>query len=79
MIKTQDVICYYMRTQSEPNLRESYLAQRESRRRNFSSIQVGERCLPRLTNECHESRVKFVYFKDKLGMLQNVSLIEREC
>jgi hypothetical protein len=26
MIKTQDAICYYMQTQSEPNLRESQLA-----------------------------------------------------
>jgi hypothetical protein len=42
-------------------------------------VQVGERCLPRLTDKCHESRVKFVYFKDKSGMLQNVSLVEREC
>jgi hypothetical protein len=51
----------------------------ESRRRSFSSVQVGERYLPRLTYKCHESRVKFVYFKDKLGMMHNVSLIEREC
>jgi hypothetical protein len=79
MIKTQDAICYYMQTQSEPDLRESQLAQRESRRRSFSSVQVGERRLPRLTDKCHESRVKFVYFRDKLGMMQNVSLIEREC
>ena len=33
----------------------------------------------RIKNKCHESRVKFVYFKDKSGMLQNVSLVEREC
>jgi hypothetical protein len=52
---------------------------RESRIRSFSSVQVGERRLPRLTDKCHESRVKFVYFRDKLGMMQNVSLIEREC
>jgi hypothetical protein len=25
------------------------------------------------------SRAKFVYFRDKLGMMQNVSLDEREC
>jgi hypothetical protein len=25
------------------------------------------------------SRVKFVYFRDKLGVMQNVSLTEREC
>jgi hypothetical protein len=74
MIKTQDAICYYMRTQSEPNLIESQLA-----RRSFSSVQVGERHLPRLGDKCHESRVKFVYFRDKLGMLQNVFLVEREC
>jgi hypothetical protein len=35
--------------------------------------------LPRLTDKCHESRVKFVYFRYKLGMMQNVPLIEREC
>jgi hypothetical protein len=52
---------------------------RESRIRSFSSVQVGERSLPRLTDKCHESRVKFVYFRDKLGMMQNVSLVEREC
>jgi hypothetical protein len=40
---------------------------------------VGERHLPGLTDMCHESRVKFVYFRDKLGMMQNVSLAEREC
>jgi hypothetical protein len=79
MIKTQDARCYHMWTQSEPDLRESQLAQRESHRRSFPSVQVGERHLPRLTDKCHESRVKFVYFRDKLGMMQNVSLIEREC
>jgi hypothetical protein len=46
---------------------------------SLSSVHVGERCLPRLTDKCHESRVKFVYFKDELGMMQNVSLVEREC
>lgn len=25
------------------------------------------------------SRVKFVYFRDKLGVMENVSLVEREC
>jgi hypothetical protein len=55
-----------MRTQSEPDLREGKSAQRESRRRSFPSVQVGERHLPRLTYKCHESRVKFVYFRDKL-------------
>jgi hypothetical protein len=79
MIKTQDVICYYMWTRSEPNLRESQLAQRESCKRSFSLVQVGERHLPRLAYKCHESRVKFVYFRDKLGMMKNVSLVEREC
>jgi hypothetical protein len=68
-----------MQTQNDHDLRESQLAQRESCRRSFSSVQVGERRLPRLTNKCHESRVKFVYFIDKLGMMHNVSLIEREC
>jgi hypothetical protein len=42
-------------------------------------VQVGERHLPGLTDRCHESRVKFVYFRDKLGVMQNVSLTEREC
>jgi hypothetical protein len=72
-------ITCYMRTQSELDLRESQLAQRESRRRSLSSVQVGERHLPRLIDKCHESRVKFVYFRDKLGMMLNVSLVEREC
>jgi hypothetical protein len=58
--------------------RDNWL-KRESRRRIFSLVQVGERCIPRLTNKCHESRVKFVYFRDELGMMQNVSLVEREC
>jgi hypothetical protein len=79
MIKTRDARCYHMRTQSEPDLRESQLAQRESRRGIFPSIQVGERHLQGLIDKCHESRVKFVYFRDKLGMMQNVSLVEREC
>jgi hypothetical protein len=52
---------------------------RESHIRSFSSVQVGERRLPRLTDKCHESRVKFVYFIYKLGMMQNVSLVERKC
>jgi hypothetical protein len=68
-----------MWTKSEPDLRESQLAQRESWRRSFSSVQMGEIHIPRLTDKCHESRVKFVYFIDKLGMMQNVSLVEREC
>jgi hypothetical protein len=68
-----------MQTQSEIDFRESKLAQRESHIRSFSSFQVGERRLQRLTYKCHESRVKFVYFKDKLGMMKNVSLVEREC
>jgi hypothetical protein len=72
-------ITCYMRTQSELDLKETQLAQRESRKRSFSSVKVGERHLPRLTNKCHESRVKFVYFRDKLSMMLNVSLIEREC
>jgi hypothetical protein len=79
MIKTQDVRCYHMQTQSEPDLRESHLAQRERRRRSFPLVQVRERHLPILTDKCYESRVNFVYFIDKLGMMQNVSLIEREC
>jgi hypothetical protein len=68
-----------MWTQSELDLRESLLAQRESRKGIFPLIQVGERHLQRLIDRCHESRVKFVYFIDKLGMMQNVSLVEREC
>jgi hypothetical protein len=52
---------------------------KDIRKRSFSSVQVGERHLPRLTYKCYESRVKFVYFRDKLGMMKNVSLIEREC
>jgi hypothetical protein len=28
---------------------------------------------------CHESREKFVYFIEKIGMMKNVSLVEREC
>ena len=65
MIKTQYARCYHMHTQSEPNLSESQLAQRESRKKSFPSIQVGESHLPKLTDKCHESRVKFVYFRDK--------------
>jgi hypothetical protein len=68
-----------MQTQSELDLRESQLAQRESRRGSFPSVHVGERHLPRLTDMCHESREKFVYFRDKHGMMKNVSLVEREC
>jgi hypothetical protein len=55
------------------------LAKRESQRRSFSSLQVGERHLPRFTDKIQESRENFVYFIDKLGMMQYVSLIEREC
>jgi hypothetical protein len=51
---------------------------RESHRRIFSLVQVGERCIPRLTYKCHESRVKFVYFRDKLGMMHDFSLVEKE-
>jgi hypothetical protein len=32
-----------------------------------------------LIDMCHESREKFVYIRDKLGTMQNISLIEREC
>jgi hypothetical protein len=84
MIKTQDVICYYMRTQSESEImslvskRVNWL-KRESRRRSFSSVRVGEKRLLKMTDKCHAFRVKFVYFRDKLSMMQNVSLIEREC
>jgi hypothetical protein len=35
MIKTQDVICYYMWTQSEPDLRESQLAQKGESQKEF--------------------------------------------
>jgi hypothetical protein len=66
MVKTQDASCYHMQTQSEPNLRESQLAQRESREGVSPRFRVGEIHLPRLTDKCHESRVKFVYFRDKL-------------
>jgi hypothetical protein len=54
------------RNQSEHDLRESQLAHRESRRRSFPSVYVGERHLPRVKDKCHESRVKFIYFRDKL-------------
>jgi hypothetical protein len=63
---TQDARYYHMWTQNEPDLREIQLAQRESHKMSFSSVQVGERHLPRLTDKWHESRVKFVYFRDKL-------------
>jgi hypothetical protein len=69
MIKTQDAICYHMKTQSEPDLRHSQLAQRESCRGSFPSIQVGERHLQGLIEKCHDSRVKFVYFRDKFDMM----------
>jgi hypothetical protein len=79
MIKTQDAICITCIPRvSLISERVNWLRGRD-RRRSFSSIQVGERRLPRLIDKCHESRVKFVYFKDKLGMMQNVSLVEREC
>jgi hypothetical protein len=68
-----------MRIQSNLDLRESQLAQRERRRGSFPSIQVGERHLQGQIDKCHESRVKFVYFRDKLGMMNNVSRVEREC
>jgi hypothetical protein len=68
-----------MQTQSEPDLRESQLAQRESHRGSFPLIQVGERHLQELIDKWYESRMKFVYFIDNLGMMQNVSLVEREC
>jgi hypothetical protein len=47
-----------MWTQSEPYLRESQLAQRESRSFRWSSpqVQVGVRHLPRLIDRCHELR-----------------------
>jgi hypothetical protein len=68
-----------MWTHSELDLKESPFSKRKRCRRSFPSVQVGERHLPRLTDKCHESRVKFVYLKDKLGIMQNVSLIERGC
>jgi len=55
------------------------LAQREGCRGSFPSVQVGERHLPRLTDMCHDSREKFVYFWYKHDMMKNVSLMEREC
>jgi hypothetical protein len=55
------------------------LDQRESPGRIFPSNQVGGRHLQGMIDRCHEYRVKFVYFIDKLGMMQNVSLVEREC
>jgi hypothetical protein len=51
---------------------------KESHERSFSSVQVGERCLPILTDKCHDSRVKFVYFKENIGKMHNISLVERE-
>jgi hypothetical protein len=48
-------------------------------RGSFPSNQVGERHLQGLIDMCHESRAKFVYLRDKLGMIQNVSLVESEC
>jgi hypothetical protein len=68
-----------MWTQNEPDLKEIKLVQRESHRGGFPSIQVGERHLQGLIDKCHESREKFLYFRDKNGMMQNVSLVEREC
>jgi hypothetical protein len=76
---TQDAISYHMQTQSESDLRESQLAQREISRGSFPLVHVGEIHLPILTDKCHESRVKFVYFRDKNCMMNNVSLVEREC
>jgi hypothetical protein len=35
MIKTQDVICYYMQTQSEPDLKEIQLAQNGELHKEF--------------------------------------------
>jgi hypothetical protein len=66
MIKTQDARCYHMQTQSELDLRESQLAQRESHERSFPSIQLGERHLPRLTDKCHESRVILITYSESL-------------
>jgi hypothetical protein len=60
MIKTRDARCYHMRTHSEPDLKESQLAQRESREGSFPSVQVGERYLQGLIDMYHESREKFV-------------------
>jgi hypothetical protein len=40
-------------------------------------ISIDEQIVDILTKPL--SRVKFVYFRDKLGMMQNVSLAEREC
>jgi hypothetical protein len=48
-----------MRTQSEPDLGDSQLAQRERRKESFPLVQIGERHIPRLTDKCHESRVEF--------------------
>jgi hypothetical protein len=45
----------------------------------FPLIYVGERNLQGLIEKCHESREKFVYFRDKFGMMKNVSFVEREC
>jgi hypothetical protein len=79
MKKNQDARCYHLWTQSENYLKEIQLDQRESHIRIFPLVQVGDRHLPRLVYMCHESRAKFVCFIDKLGMMQNVSLVEREC
>jgi hypothetical protein len=47
MIKTQDVICYYMQTQSEPDLRESQLAQKGESHKEFLLDSSGRETSPK--------------------------------
>jgi hypothetical protein len=68
-----------MQTQNKLSLRESQLAQRESHRGSFPLDSSRRETSPKTNRKCHESRETFVYFRDKLGMMQNVSLVEREC
>jgi hypothetical protein len=44
---------------------------------NLQYISIDEQIADILTKPL--SKAKFVYFIDKLGVMQNVSLIEREC
>jgi hypothetical protein len=47
MIKTQDAICYYMQTQSEPDLRESQLAQKGELHKEFLLSSGGRETSPK--------------------------------
>ena len=55
----------------------SYFCKEAGIKREFQYISTDEKIANILTKPL--SKTKFVYFIDKLGVMQNVSLTEREC